>query len=85
MTNVLTNNTQVSRPNVPPPILQQNAAQPNDTVNAQVCNYHQTVGDKARLCSKPWLYYEMIGQREVVIIASYPPNLLYVTDKRTKC
>ena len=49
-TNVLTINTQVSRPHVLPPTLQQNAAQPIDTTNAPVCYYHQTFGDKAHTC-----------------------------------
>ena len=42
---------QVRRHTVPPPARQQNnAAQPTDTVNAPVCYYHQTFGDKARMC-----------------------------------
>ena len=84
MTNVLTNNTQVNRPHVPPPTLQQNAAQPTDTVNAQVC-YHQTFGDKGHLCSEPCSYYKMIGQLKVANIPSYPAKLLYIDDKRNKC
>ena len=75
-----TNNQQVSRPYVPPPTLQPNTVQPTDTVNAQVCYYHQTFGDKARLCSEPCSYYKKIGQCEVAIIASYPAKLLYVDD-----
>ena len=80
-----TNVQQASRPYVSPPTLQQNTVQPTYTVNAQVCYYHRTFGDKARLCSKPCSYYEMIGQREVANIASYPAKLLYVVDKGNKC
>ena len=75
-----------SRPNAPPPHLQHNnAVQPTDTVNAQVCYYHQTFSEKVRLCSEPCSYYKTIGQREVVNIVSYPAKLLYVDDKRNKC
>ena len=57
-------NTQLpNRPYVPPPTLQPNTAQPTDPVNAQVCYYHQTFGDKARLCSEPCSYYKTLGQR----------------------
>ena len=59
--------------------------QPTDTVNAQVFYYHQTFGDKARLCRVPCSYYKMIGQREVANIKSYPDKLLYVDDKCNKC
>ena len=80
------NNKKDSRPNAPPPHIQQNnAVQPTDTVDAQVCYYHQTFGEKARLCSELCSYYKMIGQREVANIASYPAKLLYVDDKRNKC
>ena len=64
---------------------QNNVAQPTDTVTAQVCYYHQTFGEKARLCSEPCSYYKTIGRREVANIASYPSQLLYVTDKHNKC
>ena len=69
----------------PPHIQQNNAVQPTDTVDAQVCYYHQTFGGKARLCSEPCSYYKTIGQREVANIASYPSKLLYVADKHNKC
>ena len=59
--------------------------QPTDTVIAQVCYYHQTFGEKARLCSEPCSYYKTIGQREVANIASNPSPLLNVTDKHNKC
>ena len=81
----VTNNQQVNRPYVSPPTLQLSTVQPTDTVNAQVCYYHQTFGDKARLCSEPCSYHKLIGQHEVVNIASYPSKLLYVDDKRNKC
>ena len=75
-----------SHPNAPSPQTpQNNVAQPTDTVTAQVCYFHQTFGDKARLCSEPCLYYETIDQREVANIASYPSKLLYVADKHNKC
>ena len=56
---------QNARPLVPPPNVQQNirphapppqniVAQPTDTATAQVCYYHQSYGEKARLCSEPW-------------------------------
>ena len=76
---------QPNRPYVSPPTLPPNTAQPTDPVNAQVCYYHQTFGDKARLCSEPCSYYKTIGQREIANIASYPAKLLYVDDKRNKC
>ena len=66
-------------------MLQKNTVQLTDKVNAQVCSYHQTFGDKAGLCSEPCSYYKLIGQREVANIASYPAKLLYVDDKRNKC
>ena len=81
----VTNNQQVNRPYVSPPTLQPSTVQPTDTVNAQVCYYHQTFGDKARLYSEPCSYHKLIGQHEVVNIASYPSKLLYVDDKRNKC
>ena len=81
-----TNHNEDSRQSVPPPNAQQNnATKPTDTVNAQVCYYHQAFGDKARLCSEPCLYYKTIGQREIANIESYPTKLLYVDDKRNKC
>ena len=81
----VTNNQQVNRPYVSPPTLQPSTVQPTDTVNAQVCYYHQTFGDKARLYSEPCSYHKLIGQHEVVNIESYPSKLLYVDDKRNKC
>ena len=83
---VSTTNKKDSRPNAPPPHIQQNnAVQPTNTVNAQVCYYHQTFGEKARLCSEPHSYYKTIGQREVANIVSYPSKLLYVAEKHNKC
>ena len=82
---LFTNTQQPNRPYVPPPTLQPNTAQPTDPVNAQVCYYHQTFGDKARLCSEPCSYYKTIGQREITNIAPYPAKLLYVDDKCNKC
>ena len=83
---VSNNNEKDSRPNAPPPQIQQNnVAQPTDTVTAQVCYYHQTFGEKARLCSEPRSYYKTIGQREVANIVSYLSKLLYVADKHNKC
>ena len=50
--NNCTNAQQNIRPHVPPPQSpQNNVAQPTDTATAQVCYYHQTYGEKARLCS----------------------------------
>ena len=47
-------NNEDSRPNIPPPnALQDNATTPTDMVNAPVCYYHQTFGDKARTCRDP--------------------------------
>ena len=70
------------RPNAPPPQTpQDNVAQPTDTATAQVCYYHQTFGEKARLCSEPWSYYSTLGQREVANIALSHSKLLYVADK----
>ena len=51
--NNCTNAQQNVRPFAPPP---QNVAQPTDTATAQVCYYHQTYGEKARLCSEPCSY-----------------------------
>ena len=51
---VSTNNKKESRPNAPPPHLQQNnTVQPIDTADAPVCYYHQTFGDRARTCREP--------------------------------
>ena len=51
---VSTNNKKDSRPNAPPPHIQQNnAVQPTDTADAPVCFYHQTFGDRACTCRKP--------------------------------
>ena len=71
------------RPYVPPP--QNNVAQSTDTATAQVCYYHQTFGQKARLCSEPCSYYSTLGQREVANIALSHSKLLYVADKNHKC
>ena len=74
------------RPHAPPPQTpQNNVAQPTDTATAQVCYYHQTYGEKARLCSKPCSYYVTLGQREVANIALSHSKLLYVADKGHKC
>ena len=62
-----------------------NVAQPTDTATAQVCYYHQTYGEKARLCSEPCSYYVTLGQREVANIALLHSKLLYVADKGHKC
>ena len=80
---VSNNNKKNSHPNTPPP--QNNVPQPTDTATAQVCYYHQTFGEKARLCSEPCSYYSTLGQREVANIASSPSKLLYVADKHNKC
>ena len=74
------------RPFVPPPqTSQNNVAQPTDTATAQVCYYHHTYGEKARLCSEPCSYYVSLGQREVAHIALSHSKLLYVADKGHKC
>ena len=70
---------------LPPQTLQNNVAQPTDTATAQVCYYHQTYGEKARLCSEPCSYYVTLGQREVANIALSHSKLLYVADKGHKC
>ena len=72
-----------ARPFAPPP--QNNVAQPIDTATAQVCYYHHTYGEKARLCSEPCSYYVSLGQREVANIALSHSKLLYVADKEHKC
>ena len=47
-------NKKDSRPNAPPPHIQQNnAVQPIDTADAPVCFYPQTFGDRARTCREP--------------------------------
>ena len=52
--NNCTNAQQNVRPFAPPlQTPQNNVAQPTDTATAQVCYYHQTYGEKARLCSEP--------------------------------
>ena len=56
-----------------------------DTATAQVCYYHQTYGEKARLCSEPCLYDVTLGQCEVANIALSHSKLLYVADKGHKC
>ena len=74
------------RPFAPPPQApQNNVAQPTDTATAQVCYYHHTYGEKARLCSEPCSYYVSLGQREVANIALSHSKLLYVADKGHKC
>ena len=74
------------RPHAPPPQTpQNNVAQPTDTATAQVCYYHKTYGEKARLCSEPCSYYVTLGQREVANIALSHSKLLYVADKGHKC
>ena len=73
---------QNTRPNEPP--LQHNVAQSTDTATAQVCYYHQTFGEKARLCSEPCSYYSTLGQHEVANIALSHSKLLYVADKNHK-
>ena len=65
--NNCSNAQQNVRPFAPPP--QNNVAQPTDTATAQVCYYHHTYGEKARLCSEPCSYYVTLGQREVANIA----------------
>ena len=69
----------------PPQTPQNNVAQPIDTATAQVCYYHQTYSEKARLCSEPCSYYVTLGQREVANIALSHSKLLYVADKGHKC
>ena len=84
--NICTNAQQNNRPHAPPPQTpQNNVAQPTDTATAQVCYYHQTYGEKARLCSEPCSYYVTLGQREVANIALSHSKLLYVADKGHKC
>ena len=84
--NICTNAQQNNRPHAPPPQTpQNNVAQPTDTATAQVCYYHQTYGEKARLCSEPCSYYSTLGQREVANIALSSSKLLYVADKGNKC
>ena len=74
------------RPHAPPPQTpQNNVAQSPDTATAQVYYYHQTYGEKARLCSEPCSYYSTLGQREVANIALSHSKLLYVADKGHKC
>ena len=81
-----TNATQNVRPFAPPPQKpQNNVEQPIDTATAQVCYYHHTYGEKARLCSEPCSYYVTLGQREVTNIALSHSKLLYVADKGHKC
>ena len=84
--NNCTNELQNNRPHAPPPQTpQNNVAQPTDTATAQVCYYHQTYGEKARLCSEPCSYYSTLGQREVANIKLSHSKLLYVADKGHKC
>ena len=80
--NNCTNAQQNVRPVAPPPQTpQNNLAQPIDTATAQVCYYHHTYGEKARLCSEPCSYYVTLGQREVANIALSHSKLLYVAVK----
>ena len=82
----LNNHNEVRQPNLPPPnASRKNTTTPTDTANTPFCYYHQTFGDKARLCSEPCSYYKTLGQRKIANIASYPAKLLYVADKRNKC
>ena len=84
--NNCTNAQQNVRPSAPPPQTpQNNVEQPTDTATAQVCYYHHTYGEKARLCSEPCSYYVSLGQREVANIALSHSKLLYVADKGHKC
>ena len=84
--NNCTNAQKNIRPHAPPSQTpQNNVAQLTDTATAQVCYYHQTYGEKARLCSEPCSYYVTLGQREVANIALSPSKLLYVADKGHKC
>ena len=69
----------------PPQTPQNNVAQPTNTATAQVCYYHHTYGENARLCSEPCSYYVTLGQREVANIALSHSKLLYVADKGHKC
>ena len=81
-----TNAPQNVHPFVPPPqTTQNNVAQPTDTATTQVCYYHHTYCEKARLCSEPCSYYVSLGQREVANIALSHSKLLYVADKGHKC
>ena len=81
-----TNLQPLVQPFAPPPQTpQNNVAQPTDTATAQVCYYHHTYGEKARLCSEPCSYYVTLGQREVANIALSHSKLLYVADKGHKC
>ena len=51
---VSNNNKKDSRIHAPPPqTTQSNVAQPIDTADAPVCFYHQTFGDRARMCREP--------------------------------
>ena len=84
--NNCTNAQQNVRTFAPPPQTpQNNVAQPTDTATAQVCYYHHTYGEKARLCSEPCSYYVSLGQREVANIALSHSKLLYVADRGHKC
>ena len=84
--NNCTNALKINRPHAPPPQTpQNNVAQSPNTDTAQVCYYHQTYGEKTRLCSEPCSYYVTLGQREVANIALSHSKLLYVADKGHKC
>ena len=55
---VSNNNKKDSRPNAPPPqTTQSNVAQPIDTADPPVCFYHQTFGDRARMCREPCAFF----------------------------
>ena len=69
----------------PPQTPKNNVVQPTNTATAQVCYYHQTYGEKVRMCSEPCSYYVTLGQREVANIALSHSKLLYVADKGHKC
>ena len=65
------------RPYVPPQNAQQNnAANRIDTANAPVCYFHQTFGDKARMCRDPCAF-----SVEATLPKLFHSKLLYVADK----
>ena len=76
-TNVLTNNTQASRPHVPPDVTAKQA-KPIDSTNAPVCYYHQTFGDKARTCHVNSLNIYLTREQQSVSYLS-----LALTGRRT--
>ena len=87
-------NQKVARPTAPPPDRQQNnASQSIHTDNAQVCYYHQTSGDKARMCRERKVATLVSGEpietrhdyAEATFPTLSPSRLLYVADKINKC